>query len=133
AAAIAFTAAAGLAVLNTRRIFMRDLRGRRIGGRAWVDAGPADHNVRLIVRPWELSWRANASQDPDMQLEGKRIAITGAFGTLGAAVVQAALDAGAKVAALDLAATPAGADDRVHAFGGVDVCDAGAASKAMDA
>lgn len=68
-----------------------------------------------------------------MQLEGKRIAITGAFGTLGAAVVQAALDAGAKVAALDRAPVPAGADGRMHAFGGVDIADAQAARVTLDA
>lgn len=68
-----------------------------------------------------------------MQLEGKRIAVTGAFGTLGAAVVKAALDAGAEVAALDLAAAPPHADRRAHAFGGVDIADADAARKALDA
>lgn len=68
-----------------------------------------------------------------MQLEGKRIAITGAFGTLGAAVVQAALDAGAKVAALDRAPVPAGADGRMHAFGGIDIADAQAARATLDA
>lgn len=68
-----------------------------------------------------------------MHLEGKRVAITGAFGTLGAAVVRAALDAGAQVAALDLAAAPAGVDARAHAFGGVDIADAAAARTALDA
>lgn len=68
-----------------------------------------------------------------MQLEGKRIAITGAFGTLGAAVVLAALDAGAKVAALDRAPVPAGTDDRAHAFGGIDIADAQAARTTLDA
>jgi NAD(P)-dependent dehydrogenase (short-subunit alcohol dehydrogenase family) len=68
-----------------------------------------------------------------MQLEGKRIAVTGAFGTLGAAVVQAALDAGAKVAALDLAAASPHADRRAHVFGGVDIADTVAARTALDA
>lgn len=68
-----------------------------------------------------------------MQLQGKRVAITGAFGTLGAAVVRAALDAGAAVAALDLAPAPASADRRAHAFGGVDIADADAARTALDA
>ena len=68
-----------------------------------------------------------------MQLAGRRIAITGAFGTLGAAVVQAAIDAGASVAALDRAPLHAGADRRVHAFGGVDIADADAARAALDA
>lgn len=68
-----------------------------------------------------------------MQLEGKRIAITGAFGTLGAAVVQAAIDAGASVAALDRAPPHAGFDRHVHAFGGVDIADADAARATLDA
>lgn len=68
-----------------------------------------------------------------MQLEGKRIAVTGAFGTLGAAVVKAALEAGAEVAALDLALAPPGTDPRAHAFGGVDIADADTARKAVDA
>ena len=46
-----------------------------------------------------------------MSLTGKRIAITGAFGSLGAAVVKTALAAGAKLAAIDRAdAPPAGID-----------------------
>ena len=67
-----------------------------------------------------------------MQLEGKRVAVTGAFGALGAAVVQAALDAGAKVAALDRAPAPAGIDRRVHVLGDIDIADAQAASAALE-
>ena len=45
-----------------------------------------------------------------MDLQGKVIAVTGGFGTLGAAVVGAAQAAGAKVAAIDRAPRPAPAD-----------------------
>lgn len=66
-----------------------------------------------------------------MQLKDKRIVITGAFGTLGAAVVRTALDAGAKVAAVDRAPAPAGLDG-AHGFGGVDLSDAASAKNAID-
>ena len=70
-----------------------------------------------------------------MQLQDKRIVVTGAFGTLGAAVVQAALQAGAKVAAVDRAdAPPAGIDlGKAHRFGGVDLSDAAASKQTIDA
>lgn len=68
-----------------------------------------------------------------MPLERKRIAVTGAFGSLGAAVIRAALDAGATVAALDRATAPAGLDARVHAFGGTDVADDQGSRAAIDA
>lgn len=71
-----------------------------------------------------------------MNLEGKMIAVTGAFGTLGAAVVRAALDAGANVAAIDRADAPAAAAlgiGAAHAFGGVDLSDADAAKVTLDA
>ena len=67
-----------------------------------------------------------------MPLKGKRIAVTGAFGSLGAAVVQAALAAGAKVAAIDRAPAPADAHG-AQAFGGVDLADTTAAHAALDA
>jgi len=60
-----------------------------------------------------------------MNLQGKRIAITGAAGSLGSAIVRAALDAGATVAAIDHAAVNAGSG-KVHAFGGVDLSSAAA-------
>ncbi|HEX6612417.1 MAG TPA: SDR family NAD(P)-dependent oxidoreductase [Rhodanobacteraceae bacterium] len=61
-----------------------------------------------------------------MQLRDKRIVVTGGFGTLGVAVVQAALAAGAKVAAVDRAdAPPAGVDlGAAQRLGGVDLADA---------
>jgi NAD(P)-dependent dehydrogenase (short-subunit alcohol dehydrogenase family) len=68
-----------------------------------------------------------------MSLEGKTIAITGAFGALGTAIVQAALARGMKVAAVDRSAQPhqpallAGA----HLFGGVDLGHAEAAAEAF--
>ncbi len=70
-----------------------------------------------------------------MTLEGKRIAVTGAFGSLGAAVVLAARAAGAEVAAIDHAATAPAAlsEAHVHAIGSVDLGDAGAAQRAIDA
>ena len=70
-----------------------------------------------------------------MSLAGKRIAITGAFGSLGAAVVQAALTAGAKVAAIDRADAPSPGVDlgAAHHFGGVDLADTAAAKATLDA
>lgn len=65
-------------------------------------------------------------------LAGKRVAITGGFGALGTAVVEAALAAGAQVAAIDRAAAPA--DLRgAHGFGGVDLADSTQARAAIDA
>ena len=70
-----------------------------------------------------------------MSLAGKRIAITGAFGSLGAAVVLAALEAGAQVAAIDRTdAPPAGMDlGDAKRFGGVDLSDTAQAKNAIDA
>lgn len=68
-----------------------------------------------------------------MQLEGKRIAVTGGFGTLGVAVVEATLAAGAKVAAIDRAETPAAGTLPAAAtcFGGVDLADTAAAANTL--
>lgn len=68
-----------------------------------------------------------------MNLQGKKIAVTGAAGSLGAAVVHAALDAGASVAAIDHA--PIATTDRkdFHEFGGVDLSSAEAAEKTFAA
>lgn len=68
-----------------------------------------------------------------MELQGKRIAITGAFGALGQAMVRSALDAGALVAAIDRAPTAPAGIDGASAIGGVDLGDADAARGAIDA
>lgn len=68
-----------------------------------------------------------------MKLDGRKIAVTGAFGSLGVAVVEAALAAGARVAAIDRAATPhpssAAALAPAQLFGNVDLGADGAAEK----
>lgn len=70
-----------------------------------------------------------------MQFAGRRIVVTGGFGTLGTAVVQAALAAGAKVAAIDRADAPAAGVDlgAAQRFGGVDLADTAQAKTAIDA
>ena len=69
-----------------------------------------------------------------MNLQGKRIAVTGAFGSLGVAVVNAALAAGASVAAIDRADAPHASTDLGTAklFGGVDISDAAAATATIE-
>jgi len=67
-----------------------------------------------------------------MNLEGSCIVVTGAFGTLGQALVRAALDAGLRVGAIDHAPVPAGFP-ATHALGGIDLGDTTAASAAIDA
>lgn len=64
-----------------------------------------------------------------MTLTGKTIAITGAFGALGTAVVRAALAQGAQVAAIDRADAPHAPQSLAGAqlFGGVDLGDAASA------
>lgn len=70
-----------------------------------------------------------------MSLKGKTIAVTGAFGILGTAVVQSLLAQGANVVALDVAAAPRdpAALSGAHLHGGVDLGDGAAAGKAFDA
>jgi NAD(P)-dependent dehydrogenase (short-subunit alcohol dehydrogenase family) len=68
-----------------------------------------------------------------MELQGKRIVVTGAFGALGAAMVRDAVAAGAHVAAIDRATAPASIAANVTAIGGVDLADATAAKSAIDA
>ncbi|BFI97370.1 MAG: SDR family oxidoreductase [Rhodanobacter sp.] len=67
-----------------------------------------------------------------MRLDKRRIVVTGAFGALGAAVVQAVLDAGAQVAAIDRVSVPASLE-AAHGFGGVDLADPSEAKHAIDA
>lgn len=62
-----------------------------------------------------------------MQLKGQVLAITGAFGALGSAVVRAALAEGAQVAAIDRASAPRTPLPGAALFGDVDLSgDAGA-------
>jgi NAD(P)-dependent dehydrogenase (short-subunit alcohol dehydrogenase family) len=66
-------------------------------------------------------------------MEGKIIVVTGASGALGKVVVATALAKGARVAAIDHAASAMKATaDRIE-LGGVDLTDAGEAKKAIDA
>jgi NAD(P)-dependent dehydrogenase (short-subunit alcohol dehydrogenase family) len=67
-----------------------------------------------------------------MQLDKLRVAVTGGFGTLGLATVQAALAAGARVAAIDRAAAPSAGIGAATCIGGVDLADPAAATKALD-
>lgn len=68
-----------------------------------------------------------------MQLDNRRIAVTGGFGALGTATVRAALDAGARVAAIDRSDPPAGGIAQATCLGGVDLADPLAAKKALAA
>ena len=66
-------------------------------------------------------------------MEGKIIVVTGASGALGKVVVATALAKGARVAAIDHAAsTMKATPDRIE-LGGVDLTDASEAKKAIDA
>jgi NAD(P)-dependent dehydrogenase (short-subunit alcohol dehydrogenase family) len=69
-----------------------------------------------------------------MVLKGKVVAVTGGFGQLGLAVVRAALDAGAQVAALDRARSPAdpAALGSALALGEFDIVEADAAAQALN-
>ena len=68
-----------------------------------------------------------------MNLQGKRIAVTGAAGSLGAAIVRAALDAGASVAAIDHAPAASAPAKNLHEFGGVDLSSSEAAENTFKA
>lgn len=67
-------------------------------------------------------------------LQGKIVAVTGGFGQLGLAVVQAALEAGAQVAALDRARLPADGTALAGALalGELDLAEPAAAGQALD-
>jgi len=58
-----------------------------------------------------------------MDLQGKVVAVTGGFGSLGAAVVRAAIAAGARVAAIDRVSAPSGPGMPADAMlvGGIDL------------
>ncbi|MEO8809084.1 MAG: SDR family NAD(P)-dependent oxidoreductase [Rhodanobacter sp.] len=68
-----------------------------------------------------------------MQLDNRRIAVTGGFGALGAATVHAALAAGARVVAIDRAEAPSGELGQATCVGGVDLADMDAANEALAA
>lgn len=68
-----------------------------------------------------------------MELEGRVVAITGAFGALGGAVVKAARAAGAQVAAIDRAPSPRAPLEGAVIFGDADLSSAEGAGKAIDA
>src|SRR2546421_10643189 len=66
-------------------------------------------------------------------MDGKVVVVTGALGALGRVVVDEALSRGAKIAGVDHAPTQVPATrDRLE-LGGVDLTDAAAAKKAIDA
>ena len=66
-------------------------------------------------------------------MEGKIVVVTGASGALGKVVVAAALAKGARVAAIDHAASAMKPTPERIEFGGVDLTDATEAKKAIDA
>jgi NAD(P)-dependent dehydrogenase (short-subunit alcohol dehydrogenase family) len=68
-----------------------------------------------------------------MQLDGKVVAITGAFGALGSAVVRAVLAEGAHVAAIDRAPAPHAPLEGAVLFGDVDLSADTGARAAVDA
>jgi len=68
-----------------------------------------------------------------MQLQGQVVAITGAFGALGSAVVRAALAEGAQVAAIDRAPAPRTPLEGAALFGDVDLSGDTGARAAIDA
>src|SRR5690606_5053706 len=69
--------------------------------------------------------------DMDEALAGKVVAVTGALGVLGSALVAALRGRGARVAALDRApAEPAG-DPEILQLGGVDLAEEAPAAQAM--
>jgi len=66
-------------------------------------------------------------------MDGKVVVVTGALGALGRVVADEALTLGAKVAGVDHAPTQVPATPGRLELGGVDLTDANAAKKAIDA
>ena len=66
-------------------------------------------------------------------MDGKVIVVTGASGALGKVVAETALARGARIAGVDYASTRIPATDNRIELGGVDLSDAAAARKAIDA
>jgi NAD(P)-dependent dehydrogenase (short-subunit alcohol dehydrogenase family) len=90
----------------------------------------AKYRCRMMI---ELTRMPGQNED-SMILQGKVVAVTGGFGQLGMAVAQAALEAGAHVAALDRARVPAetAALARTFAQGDLDLAEPEIAEQAMD-
>jgi NAD(P)-dependent dehydrogenase (short-subunit alcohol dehydrogenase family) len=68
-----------------------------------------------------------------MTLNGKSIVITGAFGTLGSAVVSTAAAAGARVALIDRAVQAPAASAGCRSYGNIDLTDQGATKATFNA
>ncbi|MEO8160595.1 MAG: SDR family NAD(P)-dependent oxidoreductase [Arenimonas sp.] len=68
-----------------------------------------------------------------MQLKDQVVAVTGAFGALGSAVVQALLAEGAKVAAIDRAPAPRAPLGAAALYGGVDLSSDSGAREVVEA
>lgn len=66
-------------------------------------------------------------------MQNKVVVITGGFGVLGRAAAEEALAQGARVALIDYAAAPADLNKDILAFAGVDLTDAAAATRTMNA
>jgi NAD(P)-dependent dehydrogenase (short-subunit alcohol dehydrogenase family) len=66
-----------------------------------------------------------------IDLSGKVIAVTGAFGALGSAVATVLSDFGARVACLDHAPAPANTAPNALVYGGVDLADEPSAASVM--
>lgn len=67
-----------------------------------------------------------------MTLDGKVVAVTGAFGQLGRAVVAIAVESGARVAALDHQPAPDEHHADVLALGGLDLAEPAVATQALE-
>src|SRR6185436_4474569 len=96
-----------------------------------------DHDSPGTVKmftAWPPSRPAQVGEHGTMMLQSRVVAVTGGFGQLGLAVVRAALDAGAQVAALDRARQPADARALAGALalGDIDLAESSAATKAVD-
>jgi NAD(P)-dependent dehydrogenase (short-subunit alcohol dehydrogenase family) len=74
-----------------------------------------------------------ASRPGDSSMDGKVVVVTGALGALGKVVAEEALARGAHVAGVDHAASQMPPTENRIEFGGVDLSDATAAKKAIDA
>ena len=87
-----------------------------------------------IPRPRPVDRDCSEDYTSVVALNGKVVAVTGGFGQLGVAVVEAALEAGARVAALGRSASPTGIATLggALAIGGVDFADPSAAARALD-